>query len=125
MAICAEFARIKNETALLLMVCALLALLGINAIAANEVEYPVEIHTMTIEERSSFESQTEYTLIVTYLSQNNESGTNGSVCAVFSANKANMAFVMTVHRAQQTITFSYTQERRGKASARPLMLLLM
>lgn len=63
----------------------------------NETEFPVKIHTMTVEERNKFESQTKYTPTVStaYLSKNNSSETSGSVCAAFSGDKANMAFVMT------------------------------
>lgn len=59
-------------------------------------DYSVEIHVMTAEERNAFESQTEATPIVgtAFLSPNNEDGTNGSICAPFTAETANMAFVV-------------------------------
>lgn len=92
-----EMKRVKNVTTLFLAVCTLLTFFSVNANAANGTEYPVKIHTMTMEERNAFEPQTGYTPAAgtAYLSQNNESGTNGSVCAVFNADKANMAFVIT------------------------------
>lgn len=89
----------------------------------NEIEYPVEIHTITTDEKIAFESQTEYTPIVntTYLSKNNESGTNRSICAAFNADKTNMKFVITKRKVPQTITFSYTQGHRGKVRLHQIM----
>lgn len=87
--------RIKKVITCFLTVIVLLSVAG-SANAMKSSDYPVEIHVMTAEERNAFESQTEATPIVgtAFLSPNNEAGTNGSICAPFTAETANMAFVV-------------------------------
>ena len=87
--------RIKKVITCFLTVIVLLSVAG-SANAMKSSDYPVEIHVMTAEERNAFESQTEATPIVgtAFLSPNNEVGTNGSICAPFTAETANMAFVV-------------------------------
>lgn len=87
--------RIKKVITCFLTVIVLLSVAG-SANAMKSSDYSVEIHVMTAEERNAFESQTEATPIVgtAFLSPNNEDGTNGSICAPFTAETANMAFVV-------------------------------
>lgn len=68
-----------------------------SAFAADAAEYPVEIHVMTLEERNELFDQSveEVTAGAAYLSHNNQSGTNGSICAPFTADRTGMAFVLT------------------------------
>ena len=62
-----------------------------------KAEYPVQIHVMTPQERDAFSKQTAYipTEGHAFLTQNNAAGTNGTICAPFQADKANMSFVLT------------------------------
>lgn len=89
--------RTKKMAAFALAACTALTMFSFSAAAAESTEYPVEIHTMTPAERTSFETQTEYTPIIgsAYLPKNNEGGTNGSICASFTADKTSMAVVVT------------------------------
>ena len=59
-------------------------------------DYPVEIHVMTEDERSAFEQQTEHTPIngTAFLARNNAAGTNGNICASFTAELENVAIVL-------------------------------
>lgn len=62
-----------------------------------KAEYPVQIHVMTPQERDAFSKQTAHipTEGHAFLTQNNAAGTNGTICAPFQADKANMSFVLT------------------------------
>jgi hypothetical protein len=59
-------------------------------------DYPVEIHVMTEDERSAFEQQTEHTPVngTAFLARNNAAGTNGNICASFTAELENVAIVL-------------------------------
>lgn len=89
--------KIKKVVAALIAICSVVALCSIGALAVEEPSYPVEITVMTTENRNAYETQTEYvpTVGTAYLAQNNESGTNGSICAPFTAETTHMAFVLT------------------------------
>ena len=86
----------KRTWSFVLAVCMMMAMAG-SAFAAEAQEYPVDIHVMTIEERNElfYQSGREPAVGTAYLSRNNESGTNGAVCAPFTADRTGMAFVLT------------------------------
>lgn len=88
--------RIRRISAFVLAACTALTVFSFSVAAVESPEFPVKIHTMTLAERAAFETQPEYTPTIgsAYLSKNNESGTNGSVCAPFTASKTSMAVVV-------------------------------
>lgn len=87
---------VRRIAAFVLAACTALTMLSFSAIAAESTGYPIEIYTMTVAERGTFETQTEYTPMIgsAYLTKNNEGGTNGSVCAPFTASQTSMAVVV-------------------------------
>lgn len=89
--------RIKKLSTIVLTVCMMFTLFSVGSLAAAETEYPIEIHVMTMDERNDLMNQEGREVIIggAYLSQNNVSGTNGSICAPFTADMTNMAFVLT------------------------------
>lgn len=87
----------KKIPLLLLTVCVMLASFNVAyAKSLDDQSYPIEIHVMTMEERNAFEQQNECDPVVgtAYLAQNNVSGTNGNICAPFTAEKENVAIVL-------------------------------
>lgn len=90
--------KMQKLLALVLCVCALTALPGVSASAADAEEYPASIRVMTQEERSDFEKQSadaQYAPATAYLPKNSPSGTNGNICAPFQAESDCVAFVLT------------------------------
>lgn len=89
--------RLKRIPLSLLVICVTLASLNVAyAKSLDSQSYPIEIHVMTMEERNAFEQQSEYAPVIgtAYLAQNNAAGTNGNICAPFTAEKENVALVL-------------------------------
>jgi hypothetical protein len=86
----------KHILACAMVVCVLSSILNITVLAAEQNEYPVEISVMTIEERNALFTQEGCTPTtgITFLPLNNSSGTNGNICAPFTADKTNIAFAI-------------------------------
>lgn len=87
---------LKRIAGLLLAFCMTASLVTADALAAGDAEYQTTIHVMTIEERNIFGTQTEYTPRggIAYLPKNNAAGSSGNICAPFTADKENVAFVI-------------------------------
>lgn len=90
--------KLQRLLALVLCACALTALPGAGALAADVEGYPAAIRVMTAQERDDFEKQSaelQCAPATAYLPKNNPDGTNGNVCAPFQAESDSIAFVLT------------------------------
>ena len=91
--------KLKTIPIFLATMVTILSINPVYAAAANGEsgnEYPIEIHVMTEDERSAFEQQTEYIPVIgtAFLDRNNAAGTNGNICASFTAELKNVAIVL-------------------------------
>ncbi len=90
--------RSKRIPLFLLVICVILVPFNVAyAKSLDSQNYSIEIHVMTTDERNAFEQQSKYAPVIgtAYLAQNNAAGTNGNICAPFTAEKKNVALVLT------------------------------
>lgn len=104
----------KNPKKILLPLAGALCLSATlsSALAAT---FPVTLHNLTPSQREALRGQGQ--VGTAYLSQNNETGTNGSLCAPFTAQAASAVFVLTTAPGAENYNVQLYQGMPGEGKA--------
>ena len=104
----------KNPKKILLPLAGALCLSATlsSALAAS---FPVTLHNLTPSQREALRGQGQ--VGTAYLSQNNETGTNGSLCAPFTAQAASAVFVLTTAPGAENYNVQLYQGMPGEGKA--------
>ena len=83
--------------------------------SALAAAFPVTLHNLTPSQREALRGQGQ--VGTAYLSQNNETGTNGSLCAPFTAQAASAVFVLTTAPGAENYNVQLYQGMPGEGKA--------
>lgn len=83
--------------------------------SAVAAAFPVTLHKLTPSQREALRGQGQ--VGTAYLSQNNETGTNGSLCAPFTAQAASAVFVLTTAPGAENYNVQLYQGMPGEGKA--------
>ena len=101
----------KNPKKILLPLAGALCL-SATLSSALAAAFPVTLHNLTPSQREALRGQGQ--VGTAYLSQNNETGTNGSLCAPFTAQAASAVFVLAAAPGAESYNVQLYQ---GKAAS--------
>lgn len=83
--------------------------------SAMAAAFPVTIHALSSSQREELEERGQ--VGTAYLSQNNETGTNGSLCAPFTAQAASAVFVLAAAPGAESYNVQLYQGNPGQGKA--------
>lgn len=83
--------------------------------SAMAASFPVTLHNLTPSQREALRGQGQ--VDTAYLSQNNETGTNGSLCAPFTSQAASAVFVLASAPGAENYNVQLYQGAPGKGKA--------
>lgn len=104
----------KNPKKILLPLAGALCL-SATLSSALAAAFPVTLHNLTPSQREALRGQGQ--VGTAYLSQNNETGTNGSLCAPFTAQAASSVFVLTTAPGAENYNVQLYQGMPGEGKA--------
>lgn len=104
----------KNPKKILLPLAGALCL-SATLSSALAAAFPVTLHNLTPSQREALRGQGQ--VGTAYLSQNNETGTNGSLCAPFTAQAASAVFVLTTVPGAENYNVQLYQGMPGEGKA--------
>ena len=104
----------KNPKKILLPLAGALCL-SATLSSALAAAFPVTLHNLTPSQREALRGQGQ--VGTAYLSQNNETGTNGSLCAPFTAQAASAVFVLTTAPGAENYNVQRYQGMPGEGKA--------
>lgn len=104
----------KNPKKILLPLAGALCL-SATLSSALAAAFPVTLHNLTPSQREALRGQGQ--VGTAYLSQNNETGTNGSLCAPFTAQAASAVFVLTTAPGAENYNVKLYQGMPGEGNA--------
>ena len=104
----------KNPKKILLPLAGALCL-SATLSSALAAAFPVTLHNLTPSQREALRGQGQ--VGTAYLSQNNETGTNGSLCAPFTAQAASAVFVLTTAPGAENYNVQLYQGMPGEGKA--------
>lgn len=106
----------KNPKKILLPLAGALCL-SATLSSALAAAFPVTLHNLTPSQREALRGQGQ--VGTAYLSQNNETGTNGSLCAPFTARATSAVFVLTAAPGAESYNVQLYQgmPSEGKAAS--------
>lgn len=104
----------KNPKKILLPLAGALCL-SATLSSALAAAFPVTLHNLTPSQREALRGQGQ--VGTAYLSQNNETGTNGSLCAPFTAQAASAVFVLTTAPGAENYNMQLYQGMPGEGKA--------
>ena len=104
----------KNPKKILLPLAGALCL-SATLSSALAAAFPVTLHNLTPSQREALQGQGQ--VGTAYLSQNNETGTNGSLCAPFTAQAASAVFVLTTAPGAENYNVQLYQGMPGEGKA--------
>ena len=104
----------KNPKKILLPLAGVLCL-SATLSSALAAAFPVTLHNLTPSQREALRGQGQ--VGTAYLSQNNETGTNGSLCAPFTAQAASAVFVLAAAPGAKNYNVQLYQGNPGQGKA--------
>lgn len=104
----------KNPKKILLPLAGALCL-SATLSSALAAAFPVTLHNLTPSQQEALRGQGQ--VGTAYLSQNNETGTNGSLCAPFTAQAASAVFVLTTAPGAENYNVQLYQGMPGEGKA--------
>ena len=104
----------KNPKKILLPLAGALCL-SATLSSALTASFPVTLHNLTPSQREALRGQGQ--VGTAYLSQNNETGTNGSLCAPFTAQAASAVFVLAAAPGAESYNVQLYQGNPGEGKA--------
>ena len=104
----------KNPKKILLPLAGALCL-SATLSSALAAAFPVTLHNLTPSQREALRGQGQ--VGTAYLSQNNETDTNGSLCAPFTAQAASAVFVLTTAPGAENYNVQLYQGMPGEGKA--------
>lgn len=104
----------KNPKKILLPLAGALCL-SATLSSALAAAFPVTLHNLTPSQREALRGQGQ--VGTAYLSQNNETGTNGSLCALFTAQAASAVFVLAAAPGAESYNVQLYQGNPGQGKA--------
>ena len=104
----------KNPKKILLPLAGALCL-SATLSSALAAAFPVTLHNLTPSQREALRGQGQ--VGTAYLSQNNETGTNGSLCAPFTAQAASAVFVLAAAPGAESYNVQLYQGNPGQGKA--------
>ena len=104
----------KNPKKILLPLAGALCL-SATLSSALAAAFPVTLYNLTSSQREALRGQGQ--VGTAYLSQNNETGTNGSLCAPFTAQAASAVFVLTTAPGAENYNVQLYQGMPGEGKA--------
>ena len=104
----------KNPKKILLPLARALCL-SATLTSAMAAAFPVTIHALSSSQREELEERGQ--VGTAYLAQNNETGTNGSLCAPFTAQAASAVFVLTTAPGAENYNVQLYQGNPGEGKA--------